>query len=130
MQRLVAASLCATVLGWSCFSERSGDLTEPVGGECTVAIDSPTIGSVGVILAIRDFQFQPAEIRIPAGTRVTWVNCETTVLDFHTTTSDTDVWGSPEMQQSDVFSRVFNQPGRFPYHCVPHPFMTGVIIVE
>ena len=24
----------------------------------------------------------------------------------------------------------FSQPGRFTYHCAPHPFMTGAVVVE
>jgi len=132
MQRglLLAALVCVALL-YACFSERSGQLTDPGEGRCTIALESPAIGSVGVVLAMRNFLFRPEEIRVPRGTRVTWVNCESTVRDFHTATSDTGEWASPEMLQGDSYSRVFDQPGRYPYHCVPHEsFMRGVIIVE
>ncbi|MGH7503447.1 MAG: plastocyanin/azurin family copper-binding protein [Longimicrobiales bacterium] len=132
MQRgLVWAAVGSIALLYACFSDRPGQVTGPADGNCNIALDSPVIGEPGVILAMNNFQFLPGELRIPRGTRVTWVNCESTVLDFHTATSDTGIWDSPEMLQGESFSRVFDLPGRFPYHCVPHePFMTGVIIVE
>jgi len=132
MQRVIpVVALVGAALTSACFSERSGQLTDPDEGRCMIALASPAIGSVGVVLGMRNFQFRPEEIRIPLGTRVTWVNCETTVRDYHTTTSDTGEWDSPEMLEGDSYSRVFDQPGRFPYHCIPHEsFMRGVIIVE
>jgi plastocyanin len=35
------------------------------------------------------------------------------------------------MSSNASYSRVFDQPGRFDYHCIPHAsFMRGVIVVE
>ena len=28
------------------------------------------------------------------------------------------------------YERVFDRPGDYAYHCTPHPFMTGHVIVE
>ncbi len=30
----------------------------------------------------------------------------------------------------DAFTQTFETPGEFAYHCEPHPFMTGRVIVE
>jgi plastocyanin len=123
-------ALVAGVLAAGCFSERIQGPIGPVAGECTVSLESPVIGSVGTVVALQNFDFQPAEVRIPVGARVTWLNCEGTNIDAHTTTSDTGVWESDQLRAGASFSRVFDQPGRFEYHCEPHPFMTGVVIVE
>jgi plastocyanin len=65
--------------------------------------------------------FDPRELTIQAGDTVTWN------LFGHTSTSDTGVWDSGYMP---TYSRVFNEVGVFPYHCIPHkPHMTGTITV-
>ena len=126
---VVAIAYGAAIAG--CFSERPSAITAPVNGECRIPLNSPVIGTVGVVVAMRDFTFQPTELRIPRGTRVTWVYCEPPNIDPHTTTSDTGVWGSDFLSESASYSRVFDQAGRFEYHCIPHPsFMRGVVIVE
>jgi plastocyanin len=83
------------------------------------------------VVAMKDFAFHPTEVRVPRGARVTWLNCEGANIDAHTTTSDAGVWSSESMRAGASYSRVFDQAGRFEYHCVPHAsFMRGVVIVE
>ncbi|MBI4513842.1 MAG: plastocyanin, partial [Gemmatimonadetes bacterium] len=48
----------------------------------------------------------------------------------HTVTADEGSWGSPLIEPGGMFQRTFDEPGRYTYHCVPHPFMKGVIVVE
>jgi plastocyanin len=129
LERPVAA-LAFVVIMASCFSEQGTEITTPSEGECRLPANSPAIGALGVVVAMRDFEFQPAEIRVPRGARVTWVNCEPATLDPHTSTADGGEWGSSLLNSGQSFSRVFDQTGRFDYHCAPHPFMRGVVIVE
>ncbi len=79
------------------------------------------------VLEIRDFDFSPAEVRIPRGTTVRWVNRGQ--ID-HTATSDTGVWDSGWLKPGQSYSRRFDQAGEYPYHCTPHPFMKGTVIVR
>jgi plastocyanin len=113
-----------------CFSDRS-TIIDPAEANCSIRLDSPAIGTVGALVAMQDFRFQPQELRVPRGTRVTWVYCEPPGIDPHTTTSDTGLWDAEFTSSVDSFSRVFDQAGRFEYHCIPHAsFMRGVVIVE
>lgn len=132
---IVAATgiVAATVaLVGGCFSERTheGGPVGPISGECRIPIDSPVIGNTGAIVAIRDFGYTPATVRVKPGTTVTWINCEPEGTDEHTSTSDNAVWDSPFLAPGETFSHTFGAPGTFDYHCVPHPFMEGVVIVE
>jgi plastocyanin len=121
----------AVSAGASCFSERPDGISGPATGECRVALDSEVVGQVGVIVGLKDFAFHPQELHVPRGTRVTWVDCEDENVDFHTTTSDAGLWNSDAMTTGSTFSRVFDVPGRYDYHCIPHEqFMRGVIIVD
>lgn len=131
MRLSLRLGLLAGLIAGACFSERPDSVMDPASGDCRIAIDSPVIGSVGAVVAMRDFAFHPNVLRVPRGTRVTWVNCEPPGTEAHTTTSDTNVWGSSLMTMGATFSRVFDQVGQFPYHCIPHAsFMRATVIVE
>ena len=113
----------------ACFSDRTATSTEP-GEECAVPLDGEVFGTESVLVAIRGFAFEPKTVSIRRGATVTWVNCEPPNIDPHTSTSDDGVWDSPFMAPGGRFSVTFDEAGDFAYHCVPHPFMTGVVSVE
>lgn len=117
LRRLCA--LAAGVLLAACFSERTG-VTETPGQDLCA---SPTASTV----QIRNFAFGSGEIRVSRGTKVTWVNCDS---EAHTSTADAGGWDSGLLSPKSSYSRTFDQPGRYTYHCAPHPFMTGVVVVE
>ncbi|HTI05351.1 MAG TPA: cupredoxin family copper-binding protein [Gemmatimonadales bacterium] len=122
-----AALLVVVVIAAACFSERgSGPATG--AAECSVPVT--VIDSMHYLIAIRDFSFHPDSLTVPVGATVTWVNCETPPQEPHTTTSDSSVWASPELSPGSRFSHTFPAAGGFPYHCTPHPFMTGKIEVQ
>lgn len=77
-------------------------------------------------VSIVGFAFSPSSVSIRTGDTVRW-----TELDgaFHTTTSDTGLWDSGSLNFQATFSFTFNNPGSYPYHCAPHPGMTGTVIV-
>ena len=112
----------------ACFSSRSPVDNTDNTGECRFSPAGLVPGTT--VIAIKALIFQPAEVRIRIGGTVTWVNCETEGFEAHTTTADQGEWSSPSMISEDVFTHTFSQPGRFTYHCAPHPFMTGAVVVE
>lgn len=79
-----------------------------------------------VEVPIGGFEFGDGELRIPAGTTVRWVNRDPV---GHTSTADDGSWSSPLIGPGESYSRVFDGPGRYAYHCTPHPFMEGAIVV-
>lgn len=111
-----------------CFSERSAPTGPITGVECRLTLGPDVVGSTLVV--IRDFSFQPVEIRIRAGGTVTWVNCDDPGQPAHTSTADQGAWSSPLLNPGDVFSRAFAQAGTFAYHCELHPLMIAAVIVE
>jgi plastocyanin len=119
------------VLMLSCFSERSEPTGAIVAGDCSLPLDSASTGNIGVVV-IRDFAFHPNELRVPAGTRVTWINCESEAnrAVAHTSTADDGTWSSPLLPFEGTFSAVLAAAGTHSYHCEPHPSMTARVIVE
>jgi plastocyanin len=122
-RRLVGAAgglLLALVLACGSDPDTAGPSLE----DCEIPPDA------GTVVGIRNFVFFPDTVRVSAGARVTWVNCEPPAIDAHTSTSDDGLWDSPFLTAGQSFSRVFGVPGEFGYFCIPHPFMRGVVIVE
>ena len=126
----LVAALAAGGVGAACFSERQAATSPVVRGACSLPLDSATIGRTQVVVALRDFNFVPAEVRVAPGTTVTWVNCEPETIDAHTSTADGGAWDSGLLAPDETFSRTFGEAGAFPYHCTPHPFMRGTVTVE
>jgi plastocyanin len=114
--------LAAGALG-ACFSKR--EATAPVEGVCSFPLGEGVPGSTMVVIS--DFAFGPGDVRVRAGERVTWINCD---VDQHTSTADAGQWTSPLLAPGDAFTQTFPTPGEFSYFCEPHPFMTGRVIVE
>jgi plastocyanin len=86
-----------------------------------------TITADTVRVPIRDFEFGIQRLVVQPGTTVIWVN-EGDVA--HTSTSDAELWSSPFLATGESYSRVFDEPGEYPYHCAPHTFMTAVVVVQ
>lgn len=101
-----------------CFSEHAP--AAPVEGQCNVPLGEGVAGSI--VIVIDRFTFGPSELRVRAGDRVTWVNCD---FESHTSTAGGGQWASPLLAPGDGFTQTFGTPGEFSYHCEPHLFMTG-----
>jgi len=78
-------------------------------------------------VVIENFAFSPATITVSIGTTVTWTNKDTVQ---HTVTSHMSVFDSGLFGKDKSFSFTFNQVGTYEYYCIPHPYMTGKVIVE
>jgi plastocyanin len=128
LKRLGSIALLLLVLLAACFSSKNPVDNNGPGGECRFSSSGGVPGST--IVAIRNFAFAPAEIRIRANGTVTWVNCEDAGAEAHTSTADQGEWSSASLASGDEFSHTFPQPGVYTYHCVPHPFMTATVVVE
>ncbi|MEN8145686.1 MAG: cupredoxin family copper-binding protein [Gemmatimonadota bacterium] len=115
---------------------RWGKIFDPASsGSAAALADEAAAGESRrvVEIEIRGMKFDEAEIEIPAGTTVRWVNRDPVA---HTSTADGDAsgdqpaWSSPSLGPGDVYEYTFETPGQFTYHCVPHPFMRGAITVR
>jgi plastocyanin len=78
---------------------------------------------------IDNFTFNPRQLTVPAGTRVTWVNRDD-VPHTATSTSKPRAFNSGNLDTDERFSHVFTTPGTYEYFCILHPKMTGQVIVK
>jgi plastocyanin len=77
-------------------------------------------------VSVSDYAFQPAKLTVTAGTRVTFTNHDNTA---HTATADNGAFGTGTINPGTSRTVTLRRPGRYPYHCVFHAFMTGTITV-
>jgi plastocyanin len=91
-----------------------------------IAFASPHARADEAKVAIDNFTFNPKELRVTAGTTVTWTNRD----DIPHTVVDPQKFRSKPLDTDGAFSFTFTTPGTYTYFCSLHPHMTGVIVVE
>src|SRR5205807_3913283 len=84
-------------------------------------------GPVAAEVRVGAYHFTTDSIVVSAGQAVRWVNGDPVE---HTVTFDSGEPGSPLISPNGTWAHRFDRPGRYAYHCTPHPFMTGAVIVR
>lgn len=114
----------------------------PTGSASTPGSSSaPATGSEGggTVVTLANFSFGPDEIRIKAGTTVTFVNEDQIAHDVvqaspATVNSGTPGFASPQIMPGSSWSHTFNEPGTYPILCTVGAHyivgMTAEVIVE
>jgi plastocyanin len=80
-------------------------------------------------VVIDNFRFEPRELTVAAGAKVTWVNRDD-VPHTATSTAKPRSFDSKTLDTDQQFSHVFKTPGTFEYFCIVHPHMKGKVIVK
>jgi len=87
---------------------------------------APAVGDT-VRVTIEGFGFRPNRLVVAPGTPVTFTNHDQVA---HTVTGDAGGIESGEIPPGESRTLVFGEPGAHPFHCTPHPFMTGIVEVR
>jgi plastocyanin len=80
-----------------------------------------------VVVRMRQLAYEPARIEVRAGAVVVWINDAPLP---HTVTADDSTFDSGVIDVDRRWTRRFDRAGTYPYHCTPHPFMKGVVVVR
>jgi amicyanin len=92
------------------------------GAEETNGIEQPLDANTVVI---QNYEFSPSVIRIKQGDTVTWTNRDSVQHNVAHNSFE-----SPLLRRGETYQYTFNAPGTYEYHCSPHPYMVGTVIVE
>ncbi|HEV7587706.1 MAG TPA: cupredoxin family copper-binding protein [Longimicrobium sp.] len=76
---------------------------------------------------MRNLAFVPGTIEIQAGTTVEWTNNDPL---SHSVTADDGSFSSGLIGSGNKWRHTFATPGTYTYHCTPHPFMKGTVVVR
>ena len=79
-------------------------------------------------LVIQNFSFKPANITVKRGTKVRWINKDSTA---HTATANNGrSFNSGLLKKGQRYTHTFKSVGKKKYHCEPHPHMRGTVVVK
>ena len=92
-----------------------GPQTPVVSEQAVVAVD------------IRNYDFFPRELTVPAGATLTWTN---RYLAPHDATDEAGGWTTGMLRQGESGTLVFDNLGAYRYLCTIHPNMRGKLRVE
>jgi plastocyanin len=100
--------------------------------EATTAAGAQSSTGQEVQVQMINTTFDPKEITIKAGTKVTWTNNDSV---GHTVTAGTrgspsGLFESGNVAPGQSFSFVFDTPGTYSYFCQYHASMDGTVIVQ
>jgi plastocyanin len=77
---------------------------------------------------IQNFRFKPANITVKRGTKVRWINKDSTA---HTATANNGrSFDSGLLRKGQRYTHTFKSAGKKRYHCEPHPHMRGTVVVK
>ena len=123
---LLAALALATFGATAAFA---ADKASVVSETAVAASEAP---ADAVIVNIAKMKYETPEVTIKVGQTVTWINKEAMPhnVDFAAgLVGDTQLIGAM-LKKDQAYSITFNEAGTYDYHCSPHPFMRGKVIVE
>jgi plastocyanin len=79
-------------------------------------------------IRIEGYKFVPPEVSIRVGDSVRWTNHEKRTSHSVVFPAEGGL-ESERMFPEESWLRRFDKPGRYAYHCGPHPEMEGVVLV-
>lgn len=88
-----------------------------------------------VTINLSNYQFDPKNIRVSKGTKVTWINQDSVDHTVNTDSHPAHTYylgqNSRTLKKGESYSVTFDSAGIYPYHCTPHAdSMTGSILVD
>jgi len=92
-----------------------------------VTLGAPAGAAIAAEVAMAAMKFAGQTVTIAAGQSVRWTNRDPVE---HSVTFDGTEQGSPIIPTNGSYVHRFEHPGTYTYHCTPHPFMKGVVVVK
>ncbi len=97
------------------------------GSPKPVALGAPAGAAIAAEVDMAAMKFAGETVTIAAGQAVRWTNRDPVE---HSVTFDGTEQGSPIIPRNGAYVHRFERPGTYSYHCTPHPFMKGVVVVK
>ncbi len=88
---------------------------------------APNEAAASTKASIQDFLFQPSRLEVTAGTTIVWTNAGQVA---HSVSADDGSFESGLIEPGSRGTITLNRAGTYTFHCTPHPFMKGVIVVR
>lgn len=105
-----------------------GDSKANTPPQSTAMPSGSASGGSGDAVKIDDFKFSPTTLTVPAGTRITVTNDDSTA---HTATADDgNSFDTGTLDPGASRTIAVPKRGNYAYHCSIHPFMKATIVAK
>lgn len=126
MSRNIVIGLAGALLTVVAVSPLAPRATFAGGGTCYEGAGAPVLDERTTIVVMSNNCMVPTIARVDAGATVTWVNEDDAA---HTVDGANFAWGDgTELPRGGEVAQTFEADGVYPYFCVIHPGMVGVVV--
>lgn len=80
-------------------------------------------------VTIQNFAFDAPIIKVKVGTTVTWTNKDGVKHNVNPDSPSADFPVGKLIGNGETYSFTFTKVGTYGYHCMPHPYMKGTVVV-
>lgn len=80
-------------------------------------------------VTISNYMYDPAAIKVKVGTTVTWTNNDSVQHNISPDSASADFTKGELFGKGKTYSFTFKKAGSYTYHCDPHPYMHGTVVV-
>ena len=98
-----------------------------VPGSAGTTSAAATVAGDTVVVDMKQLAYEPARVEVKAGTVVLFTNNAPLP---HTVTADDKSFDSGTIEIGKRWAHTFTTAGSYAFHCTPHPFMKGVVVVK
>ena len=124
---IIAAVIIVAVIGIKMLASPSVPSTQ---SNTESAASANTEVREGIIeIEIRNLAFNPAEIKIKAGSKLTWVNYDSSPHTVSSDSGEKTELNSEMLAEGDSYGHTFDYPGVYNYHCSIQKNMKGKVVV-
>lgn len=90
--------------------------------------DSNAVATTAV--KIENYMFGPMTTKVKVGDTVTWTNMDAVHHNVVADQKTADGPNGPLIGKGETYSFKFTKAGTYTFHCEPHPYMHGTVVVE
>src|SRR3954454_11905784 len=123
---LVAAGCGSSNSGSSTSSSSSGSSSSGASSSSSSSSSGGSAKSGAVAIDIKGFAFNPTDITVKKGAKITWTNSDSVA---HNVVAGDGTFKSSTLNQGDTFSWTATKAGQWDYVCTFHPNMKAHITV-
>lgn len=80
-------------------------------------------------VTVQNYAFDAPIIKVKVGTTVTWTNKDGVKHSIAPDSPSADFADGPLFGNGQTYSYTFKKAGTYSYHCAPHPYMKGAVVV-
>lgn len=111
-------------MGWGM---GGGHMGRMMGGGANTSNAPVSVGSASESVAIRDFAFNPGNLQVPVGAKVTWTNYDDAP---HTASAKDGTWDTGILNKGGSKTLTLDKAGDYTYYCTVHPSMVARLQVR